>query len=923
MQNDFKFSGGSPVIINYNGSAEDIYAPVRTSSCDVNIVSPKILDDLYTARKDEICVRVKKGNTVIWEGYKQPNTYSQEVSQNLDSIEMTCIDPVSILKFVTIDKLIERPRIMTYGALIGKALAYVMIDANTLLVERAVSYNGSYDGTNGLLDLSCQVSNFWDEAGKPSAVYGMLEELLRPFCLTIVYYNNTYQIYSASKISGSRKFDRYTIGSDGTLTLTASNQNEDRTTGLYLFSDADWKSNNISNPTVEINSTYEKVTGVASTMTPNYSRMVFDIVDYTETDKYRYNQFNVQRNKTKGYMPSGNSAVLDTENRWFYVWNGVYVDSDYALTDSGGNTDWYNNCNKAYYYLTGNTGHPSAKGAALNFYGGTNNPYATGKTQTSERAVNVRKRITSYAVDNGIPLEFLEGINLGWTFNGNLTYQDTVNMAPEISMSDSSSVFGTSKGTQQERLAYSQNYDNVLMDINHQQTVDIDITQSYSRTGIDVKMDILNNNTCTNAQFSSYDNMWYMASADMAYFPKFWNAERVVVDKTYFSKYATDYTVTRPSRCKPVWDRRRVNLYITLSNSSVLQFNGKEWVSDLHPENGNAFYLVRMMNGEQLYHTDHRYNLIETADGETYTLGDEPYVYYTDSAGGLTEGSVSGGDTHTVNIYRDEAQEWYKWVSKCGDGSLSIILPEINDVGATISVDIYTSSLLGTTGASSTALRTIQENIWFKDPDNLVRNYWTTVLFMPNNTTYVKGEHLDLDIRVSVPESNLGQMFDESDIKYELNSNQDYVEEFEGPSFLVNTYNPLVASSFSYLIYSNAIADPYLFYQYAINGRPEAYTVQAYFNWLSKIRKIYTKTLVPEGGRTRPFGNVRCYLKSPEVGTNELMVVKDTWDVKTNRHTVTAVEDHDLDVSTVGAVDAVELPRKARAERFNLPTAKK
>lgn len=924
MTNDLKFSGDMPVVINYNGSPDDIYAPVRTSSCDINIVSTSILDDLYTAKKDDICVRIKKGNTTIWEGYKMPNTYSQEVSLNLDNITMTCIDPVSILKFVTIDKLMDKPNIITYGELIGKALAYVMIDANSLWVERTVSYGGAYSGTNGLLDLSIQVANFWDEAGEPSTVYEVIEEMLRPFCLTLVYYNNTYQIYNSNKISGTRYFDKYTISANGTLTRTSTNQSETRTTGLYQFSTDDWKSNNVQTPTIEINSTYDKVTGIASTSIPNYSRMVFDVVDYTQRNKYSYEDFNVQRNKSKGYVPSGSSASLDTTNRWYYIWNGVYCDANYGLTDAGLYTNWYNNCNKAYYYLTGNAGHPDNWGACLNFYGGANNPTATGKTQSSEKSVKVNKKITAYAADNGTPLEFLEVIDLNWAFNGNVTYQDSVNMAPEIDKADKTDAkYGVSKNQGASRVVYHQEYSNVLMDSNNQQTIDLDISQSYSRTGIDLDIDILNNNTCSDAHFASYDNMWYMTDATVNYFPKMWDSASVVVDKNYFSKYATPYTLTRPSRVQPVWDKRRVDLYITLTNNSVLQFNGKEWVSDLHPEIANSFYLMRMVNGEQLFNQEHRYNIIETADGERYSLGEEPYVYYLDEVGGVTEREMSGGSTVTYEIYRDESKDWYKWIDKCSDGSMSVLLPEVDDMGATIVMEIYNSYLLGTTGGNTTEIRNTQENIWFKDPDNLVRNYYTTVLFLPHNVTYVKAEHLNLDISVSVPESNLGQMFDESDIKYELNSNQDYVEEFEGPSFLVNTYNPLVASSFSYLVFGNTIADPNLFIVGGQTVRPEAYTVQAYFNWLSKIRKIYTKTLVPEMNRTRPFANVRCYITSPEVGSNELLVVSDRWDVKTNRHTVAAVEDQDLEVGTVGTVDVIEIPRMARADRYNLPTAKK
>lgn len=950
MQNDLKFSGQNPVTINYNGSAEDIYAPVRTSSCDINIVSAQILDDLYSAKKNEICVRVKKGNTTIWEGYKMPNTYSQGVTLGLDNISMTCIDPVSILKYIKVNKLFQRPNIVTYKTLIGKALSFVMLDANKLWVERIVSYNGSYSGSNGLLDLNVQVSNFWDEDGESCSVYDMISEMLRPFCMTLVFYNQTYQIYCTNKTAGTRRFDKYTIATNGNLTLDSSNQSETKATGLYEFSSDEWKSNNVNTPSIDINTTYEKVTGIASTSIPSYSKMVYDLVDYSQRDQYEYEDLNVQRNKTKGYTSQYN---IDSSDNWYYIWNGVYTNNEYGLNSKTGvNVNWYMNINKAKNYLDGSTGNPNDYGSILNFYGGAPNPTGTGKSQSTEKSVNVKRRITAYAADNGTPLEFLENSDLPWILDSHLDPNDGYTMDPEITMTSNNSKFGEAKNMQNStRVVYNQLYE-INLSANNENVIALNLTQSYSRTGIDTNIDIMQNNTFSNGLFNvQYINddtgkrVPYIMSGNINYFPALWDAGNVKVNTVYFTRYKTSATLLRPSRVTPVWDKRMVYLYVVTGNNSVLQFNGKDWVSDTHRENGNAFYLKKMMNGETLYHTDFQYDLIETSDGSTYSLTDENYQYYLDEAGGVTEQHVSGGTDPFFPPYASEENTWYRWIDSCGIGKLSIKLPQIDLLNAQVYCEICNSTLLGSTGGNSTQPGPVAENVMYKiegsgqyydddqgryvtitmsnsNVDNYgdVRGFSAYVRYIPANATYVKGEHLDLDIQVTVPESNLGQMFDESDIQYELNSNQDYVEEFTGPSFRVNTYNPLVNSSFSYLIYNNTFADPDLFVVNSITGRPESYTVQAYFNWLSKIRKVYTKTLVPVA-KTRPFANVRCYLKSPEVGTNELLVVKDSWDVKTNRHTVTAIEDNNLEVISVGTVDVLELPRRARAERWNLPTA--
>ena len=68
----------------------------------------------------------------------------------------------------------------------------------------------------------------------------------------------------------------------------------------YHFDLDDWKSNNTNEASIEIGSTYDKVTGVASTQVPSYSKMVFDTVDYNQKALYDILGLNVQRNKSKG-----------------------------------------------------------------------------------------------------------------------------------------------------------------------------------------------------------------------------------------------------------------------------------------------------------------------------------------------------------------------------------------------------------------------------------------------------------------------------------------------------------------------------------------------------------------------------------------------------------------------------------------------
>lgn len=965
-QDDLKFSGEEPVVISYNGSEDDIYASLRTSSADINIVSGGILDDLYTAKKDEIYVKIERSKQeinyndeslptitvfyTIWEGYKMPNTYSQSVTPNLDEITMTMIDPLSILKYITVDKLFNTNTMYTFREVIGKAIGYIYINSNILKVEQNVSYGGAYDynSNNGLLDLCIQMSNFWDEGGDPSTVYDVLREILKPFCMTLAFDGKSYIIYNSNKTTGVRLFDDYVVDRSGALTDHSISA---ESTVIFDFDNGDWKPQDSAS--IDINSTYDEVTATASTSKPEFSNSALDKVDYNQIKNYDYFDVNVQKNKTKGYCkrkPTDARAALDTKDYWYYLWNGVYTNNDYKLKSNQNLVNGYLNINKAYVYREGSPGNPTDYGSIINFYGGGDNPTATGKHQYTDKSVQINKKITAYAPDNGVPLEFLELTDLSWAFNANWVRhpdQDPPNeFNPAINKNnDSDSRFGEPKLMQDtNRIVYHQPC-NMYINENNEYTLNLNLTQSYSRTGIDSQIDIMNSNTATNRNFlleydednHIYDP--YILTFDSKFIPKLWQPESVTVNCTYFDRYRTNDT-----RISPVWDKRRIDMYIELSDHSFLQFNGKEWVTASGVSSSNCFYLKKLMNDEKLYHTEYKYNLIETADGNTYSLSDEDFVYYTNGKGGVTK----SGTKHTFTKYFLEENEWYKWVNECNEGNLSIRFPSVRDSNAQVVIDVYNSTLLGSTGSNHNypGPYDVSEPVYFEYSGPAI--YWdpnagewqsttlsqsnigslfgdisgvsTKVKFQPYNTTYVKGEHLDLNINISVPESNLGQMFSESDIKYKIIKNDEMVEKFDGLSFNVNTYNQLVNNSFSYILFDNGFADPNNFIINYINTRPEIYTIQAYMNWLSTVRKVYKRTILPKP-TDFVFSNIRTFMTSPEVGSNRLMVIADAVDLKSNRHTITAIECQDMTVTAIDSVNVMEIPRKARNERWNLPTA--
>ena len=973
MTDDLRFAGKLPVVINRNGDTRDIYNPIRSSSCDITVVSNKILSDLYTNDKKGIKVKVEKvwneegtQNSTLFEGYMTPNSYSQKLSPNLDNIDMTAIDPLAVLKYLYIDDILEKAKSITMGDLIARALASVKIDCIDLWIENTVRYTDA-DGVNyNFVDLVLQTSNFWDEGGDPSSVYDAVSECLRLFGYTLTFTGERYVIYTVITDHDfgtyQRDFTRYKIEDGGTLRAVGN--------GYYIkeehqfkHSAGDWTTID-DNPTVSIDNTYDKVVSVASTKIPNYSLTAFDMVSSENRDMYDAGDVNIARNKIKGYkLPSAyyEGGKLITDDEWYYLWNGVYKSPDFGLDITGTTVNGYANINGAYEYMTGQNGHHYASGGILNFYGGESNPVGTTRDPQEERSVEVKECITVFAPDNGLAPEYLERDDLKWEYIAGYTAGDGENSyeveAEFNKIISSSSRYGASITTPIEGISYKQTYENITISENAQQTLVIDLSQSYSRTGINLPFEISNYSNILNQKYSYYSTgdgedsgtSGYSLSSGTAYtYPSTWRNDNVAVVYGYFNNYLAkdkngknyaDYPLI------PVWDRRKVMLYITTLDGRKYQFNGEDWVECDYITHDKAFYLKKLMNNKKIFTTDYQYDLIDLPKYDengvltgygTCSLNPDGFKYYSTKLNNgveavYIEGKEDEDNYHSFSYYKSNINV-NKYVDTCEEGHLAIVLPAINSVNATVVCEIYHSSLLGTTGNDGHKCPSRSASVYYEqtvgDDAGTVYGVSVPIYFAPVNATYIKAEHLYLDISLSVPESNLGQMFGESDVKYSTNHSKKFRESYDAPSFLVNTKHPIVSQSHSYVIVGNALADANRFsigWSYnKIACRPENYVMQGYKNYWGVIRRTYNRVLVPHKAG---FSNCLCYIEAPDipdVGNGRwLMVVSDSWDVKTNRHTISAVEDYDLNVKEIENYTVLEIPREARNPRFNLPSVNK
>lgn len=71
--------------INYE-SDDDIYKPLKCSDMQLNILTDKVLEDLYTAKFDVYCT-IKRNDNLVWYGYSTACLYQSDYV-NMDELSL-------------------------------------------------------------------------------------------------------------------------------------------------------------------------------------------------------------------------------------------------------------------------------------------------------------------------------------------------------------------------------------------------------------------------------------------------------------------------------------------------------------------------------------------------------------------------------------------------------------------------------------------------------------------------------------------------------------------------------------------------------------------------------------------------------------------------------------------------------------------
>ena len=91
------FFAGDPITIETD--LENTFSTLIRKSCTINLLTKQYIgDSLWAANANNIKVEISKGNNVIFNGFVEPNTYSQPYV-SLDEFSINCIDALSALQY--------------------------------------------------------------------------------------------------------------------------------------------------------------------------------------------------------------------------------------------------------------------------------------------------------------------------------------------------------------------------------------------------------------------------------------------------------------------------------------------------------------------------------------------------------------------------------------------------------------------------------------------------------------------------------------------------------------------------------------------------------------------------------------------------------------------------------------------------------
>ncbi|WP_321426407.1 hypothetical protein [uncultured Bacteroides sp.] len=208
-------------------SSDDLFKPLKQSGCSINVLTGKVLTDLYTGKLNDVTIKIYKNDSLFWFGYLTPNLYSSEFSTDYDLLTLEFIDSVAQLENTKYSYIASKGIIRSFYEII----TYIMDKIDTgkaiskIYLQSALQINSSDDLLNSLM---IQERNFFDEEDEAQTCKEVLEDILSYLGMSLIQFEDKFLIldYEAIK-AGNYSFVVYdrTAGTNATVTLPSDVRN--------------------------------------------------------------------------------------------------------------------------------------------------------------------------------------------------------------------------------------------------------------------------------------------------------------------------------------------------------------------------------------------------------------------------------------------------------------------------------------------------------------------------------------------------------------------------------------------------------------------------------------------------------------------------------------------------------------------------
>lgn len=213
---------GDPVIVSQEGS--DLFAPIKGTTCTINIETNGGLFDLYTIDPQGVRVVVANLTTgdVAFRGYATPMQYEQDWT-TIDTLSLECVDCVSSLKEIDYQPIQGEKKYQSVYKIIRSCFVHAFPDDEDSIYRWFRWYwpqnnftspnDFTFQNTNETIHhIKLNEANFFDDDDEktPWSYWDVLEEICKFFGVSLVCYNGAYwfvdYLFAATTVPSSYDF---------------------------------------------------------------------------------------------------------------------------------------------------------------------------------------------------------------------------------------------------------------------------------------------------------------------------------------------------------------------------------------------------------------------------------------------------------------------------------------------------------------------------------------------------------------------------------------------------------------------------------------------------------------------------------------------------------------------------------------------